>query len=288
MPDFVEIFETGPRDGLQNEPRIFSLDQKLAMVRALRAVRFKRIEVASFVSPKWVPQMAGGAELLTALGPGPWSGLVPNLRGYASAARTNLEEIAIFVSASEGFSRANLNCSVDESLSREGEVAQAWARDRREGKGAARLRGYVSCVAECPFDGAVAPDRVAHTVDALFAMGCDEVSLGDTIGRATPVAIDQMLRAVTDQHPAQKLAGHFHDTGGQALDNVGVSLAHGLRVFDSTVLGLGGCPYAPGAAGNLETRKLAEYLTGQGFRTGLDMDALGRAETLVRGMLDAV
>jgi len=272
--DYVEIYEVGPRDGLQNEMSIIPLTQKIALIDLLSTAGFKRIEVASFVSPKWVPQMADSADVMAAITRAPgviYAALTPNMQGYHAAKLARADEVAIFGSASEGFSRANLNATIAESLARFAPVAEAALRD------GLRLRGYVSCVTDCPYDGPIAPQDVAKTVAALRDLGCHEVSLGDTIGQATPERMDAMLAAVLDELPSQRLAGHYHDTNGRALDNIGVSLARGLRVFDAAVGGLGGCPYAPGAAGNVATEAVAEYLAKNGFATGLDMAKVQQA-----------
>ena len=281
MAEFVEIFEVGPRDGLQNEKREIPVAEKVALVDCLSGAGFRRIEVASFVSPKWVPQMAGSAQVLAAITRAPgvsYAALTPNMRGLEDAMAAGADEVAIFGSASEGFSRANINASIAESLERFAPVALA-----AKGRGVP-VRGYVSCVVECPYDGPVEPGQVASVAGALLAMGCYEISLGDTIGRAEPAQIDAMLTAVTKAVPATQLAGHYHDTGGRALDNIEVSLGHGLRVFDAAVGGLGGCPYAPGAAGNVATEAVQGRLAALGYETGLDRDVLREAADMARAM----
>ena len=284
MAERVEIFEVGPRDGLQNEPRNIPATEKVALIDLLSTAGFRRIEVASFVSPKWVPQMADGAEVLAAIKRVPgvsYAALTPNLRGYAGAKAAKADEIAIFASASEGFSRANLNASIAQSLERFAEVAGA-ARD--DGM---RMRGYVSCVTDCPFDGEIAPDAVARVVAALRDLGAYEISLGDTIGRGLPERMNVMLGAVLDEMPAEQLAGHFHDTAGRALENVEVALGRGLRVFDGAVGGLGGCPYAPGAAGNVGTEALDAHVRGLGYVTGLDVAVVAQAAQMARELRGA-
>lgn len=279
MTDRIEIVEVGPRDGLQNEARPIATADKIALVDLLSRAGFKRIEVASFVSPKWVPQMADGAEVLAGITRADgvqYAALTPNARGYAGAVAAKADEIAIFASASEGFSRANLNASMAQSLARFAEVAVAARAD------GIPMRGYVSCVTDCPFDGAIAPAQVACVVAGLRDMGVYEISLGDTLGRASPGRIDAMLAAVLQEAPPERLAGHFHDTGGRALENVGVALARGLRVFDGAVGGLGGCPYAPGAAGNVATEALDAHLRARGFETGLDPEILAQAADFAR------
>lgn len=277
----VEIVEVGPRDGLQNEARLIPTPDKIALIDLLSTAGFRRIEAASFVSPKWVPQMADGAAVMAGIARRPgvrFAGLVPNLQGYGAARAAGVDEVAIFVSASEGFSRANLNATIGESLDRLGPVAEACFRDGLS------LRGYVSCVTDCPFDGPTPPAQVARVAAALRDMGCAEVSLGDTIGRGTPEAADAMLRAVLAELPPDRLAGHFHDTGGRALQNIAVALERGLRVFDASAGGLGGCPYAPGAAGNVATEAVAGWLAARGWQTGLDADVLARAAVMARGL----
>ncbi|QCP85835.1 hydroxymethylglutaryl-CoA lyase [Cereibacter sphaeroides] len=275
----VEIFEVGPRDGLQNEARAIPTAEKIALVDALSACGFRRIEVASFVSPKWVPQMADGAAVLAGIGRRPgvtYAALAPNLHGYEAAVAAGAGEIAVFVSASEGFSKANLNCTVAESLARLAPIAEAAGRDGM------RLRGYVSMVVDCPFDGPTPPGAVARVATALRDLGCAEVSLGDTVGRATPEGFDAMLAAVLGEMPPDRLAAHCHDTAGRALQVIDVALERGLRVVDAAVGGLGGCPYAPGAAGNVATEAVAAHLAARGFETGLDPEKLAAAAALAQ------
>ncbi len=279
--DVVEIFEVGPRDGLQNEKRQIPTAEKISLVNKLSEAGFRRIEVASFVSPKWVPQMADSADVLAGITRAAhisYAALTPNLKGLERAIDAKADEVAIFGSASEGFSKANINATIAESLERFVPVVEA-----AQAVGLP-VRGYVSCVVECPYDGFVDPEAVAKVVAALRDMGCYEVSLGDTIGRATPEQTDRMLSAVLNELPAQQLAGHFHDTSGRALANISVALERDLRVFDAAVGGLGGCPYAPGAAGNVATEAVARYVEKAGYQTGLDMNILEQASTLAKGM----
>lgn len=280
----VEIFEVGPRDGLQNEPRPIPLEEKLALIDLLSQAGFRRIEVASFVSPKWVPQMADSGEVLAGIRRAAgvrYAALTPNMKGLERAIAARADEVAIFASASEGFSKSNLNCSIEESFERFAPLAEA-------AKAAGLpVRGYVSCATDCPFDGAIAPEAVAAVAGRLWAMGCYEVSVADTIGRGTAEAVGAMLDAVLCEVPASGLAGHFHDTGGQALQNIGVSLEKGLRVFDAAVGGLGGCPYAPGAAGNVATEAVADNLAAAGYETGLKRDILAQAGQMARAMRGA-
>jgi hydroxymethylglutaryl-CoA lyase len=281
MSGFVEIFEVGPRDGLQNEKRAIPVAEKIALVDCLSGAGFRRIEVASFVSPKWVPQMADSADVLAGIKRVPgvrYAALTPNMKGLEGALAARADEVAIFGSASEGFSRANINASIAESLERFAPVVAA-----AQAAGLP-VRGYVSCVTDCPYDGAVAPQQVAQVAAALFAMGCYEISLGDTIGQARPETIDAMLTAVLDAVPPAQLAGHYHDTAGRALENIEASLARGLRAFDAAVGGLGGCPYAPGAAGNVATEAVHARLIALGYQTGLDAAVLEQAAGMARAM----
>lgn len=281
MADRVEIFEMGPRDGLQNEKRQIPTAEKIALVDCLSRAGFRRIEVASFVSPKWVPQMADSAEVLagiTRVEGVSYAALTPNMRGFDGALAARADEVAIFGSASEGFSKANINATIAESLARFAPVAEA-------AKSAGiPLRGYVSCVTDCPYDGPTPPDAVAFVAAALRDMGCYEISLGDTIGQGTPDSITAMLNAVLQELPATQLAGHYHDTAGRALANIEASLALGLRVFDAAVGGLGGCPYAPGAKGNVATEAVHDRLVALGYDTGLDRAVLQEAGAMARAM----
>jgi hydroxymethylglutaryl-CoA lyase len=279
--EYVEIFEVGPRDGLQNEKRQIPTDEKIALVDLLSGAGFKRIEIASFVSPKWVPQMADSADVLAGITRAPgvsYAALTPNMRGFEGAVAAKADEIAIFGSASEGFSKANINCTIAESLERFQPVAEA-------AKAAGLpVRGYISCVTDCPYDGKTDPAQVAWVAKELLAMGCYEISLGDTIGQATPESISAMLDAVLGEGDAAKFAGHYHDTSGRACDNVEASLAKGIRVFDAAVGGLGGCPYAPGAQGNVATEAVHDRVTALGYSTGLDRDILEKAAVMARQM----
>lgn len=276
-----EIFEVGPRDGLQNEPGEISVADKVALVDTLSGAGFARIECASFVSPKWVPQMAGSADVMAGITRAKgvrYAALTPNLRGYEDAMAAKVDEIAVFGSASEGFSQKNINASIAESLERFGPILeQARHLD-------IPVRGYVSCVVACPYDGAIEPAAVAQVADKLFAMGCYEVSLGDTIGAGTPDSIARMLLAVRDVVPAGRLAGHYHDTNGRAMDMIDASLSMGLRVFDGAVGGLGGCPFAPGAAGNVATEAVNAHLTALGYETGLDQAVLEKAAGMAKAL----
>ena len=281
MAETVEIFETGPRDGLQNEARLIPAAEKIALVDKLSDAGFRRIEVTSFVSPRWVPQMADAAQVMAGIRRAPgarYAVLVPNMTGYEAAKAARADAVAVFTSASEGFARANLNATIAESLDRFAPVMRAAKAD------GIPVRGYVSMVTDCPFDGPVPPGDVARVAGRLLAMGCDEISLGDTTGQGRPESIDAMLAAVLEEVPADRLAGHYHDTAGRALDNIDASLARGLRVFDAAVGGLGGCPYAPGAAGNVATEKVAEHLVSRGYAVNLDMERVAGAARFARGL----
>ncbi len=277
----VEIFEVGPRDGLQNEAGEITVAQKVALVDCLSRAGFRRIECASFVSPKWVPQMAGSADVLAGITRAPglrYAALTPNMRGFEDAMAAGADEIAVFASASEGFSKANINATRAEAMDRFTPIiAAARAAD-------IPVRGYISCVIACPYDGEVAPQAVAELADQLFGLGCYEISLGDTIGQGTPDSIARMLMAVRDVVPVGRLAGHYHDTNGRALDNIDASLSLGVRVFDAAVGGLGGCPYAPGASGNVATEAVAAHLFRLGYDTGLDADVLAEAAHMARAL----
>lgn len=283
MAERVEIFEVGPRDGLQNEPRAIPYTDKIALIDILSRAGFQRIEVASFVSPKRVPQMADGEEVLLGIERYPqvsYAALVPNLTGLDRARTAKVDEIAVFASASNGFSQANLGCSIWESLERYRSVIDMARVDNIP------VRGYVSCVTDCPYDGPTPPDMVGLVATSLSEMGCYEVSLGDTIGKGRPATISTMLVEVLRGVPAERLAGHFHDTCGRAQENVRIALAHGVRVFDAAVGGLGGCPFAPGAPGNVATETLNARLVEMGFETRLRPDVLEEAAEFARGLRD--
>ncbi|SLN54022.1 Hydroxymethylglutaryl-CoA lyase YngG [Pseudoruegeria aquimaris] len=281
MAETATIFEVGPRDGLQNEKAQIATADKIALVDMLSASGLRKIEVTSFVSPRWVPQMADAAEVMAGITRAPgvdYAVLTPNAKGFEAARAARADEIAVFASASEGFSRKNINCSVAESLARfEPVMIAALAHG-------IPVRGYVSCITHCPYDGAVAPEAVLDVAEKLLAMGCYEVSLGDTIGAATPDTVSALLDVLLARIPAEKLAGHFHDTHGRALDNIDVCLAAGLRTFDAAVGGLGGCPYAPGAAGNVASEAVLGLLSERGFDTGVDAARLAEATRFARSL----
>ncbi|MGU3305508.1 hydroxymethylglutaryl-CoA lyase [Pseudomonas sp. M5A4_2d] len=274
LPSHVRLVEVGPRDGLQNEAQPISVADKVQLVDALTGAGLRYIEVGSFVSPKWVPQMAGSAEVFAQIQRKPgvtYGALAPNLRGFEDALAAGVKEVAVFAAASEAFSQRNINCSISESLER---FAPIMAAAKQHG---ISVRGYVSCVLGCPYEGDIAPEQVTAVARELYAMGCYEVSLGDTIGTGTAGATRQLFEVVGAQVPRDKLAGHFHDTYGQAIANIYASLLEGINVFDSSIAGLGGCPYAKGASGNVATEDVVYLLNGLGIDTGIDLQALIRA-----------
>ncbi|WP_342651298.1 hydroxymethylglutaryl-CoA lyase [Pseudomonas sp. REB1044] len=271
LPAQVRLVEVGPRDGLQNESRPISVADKVRLVDDLSNAGLRYIEVGSFVSPKWVPQMAGSAEVFAGIRQQPgvtYAALAPNLRGFEDAVAAGVREVAVFAAASEAFSQRNINCSISQSLQRFGPIMDA-ARQQQ-----VRVRGYVSCVLGCPYEGRVDAAQVAAVARALHDMGCYEVSLGDTLGTGTAGDTRRLFEVVSAQVPREQLAGHFHDTYGQALANVYASLLEGISVFDSSVAGLGGCPYAKGATGNIATEDVLYLLQGLGIETGVDLDTL--------------
>jgi len=282
MSDPVRIVEVGPRDGLQNEKTPVSVVDRIAFIEALVGAGLHTIEVGAFVSPKAIPQMIGSDEVLHGvrhIAGAEFHVLVPNLKGYEAARAAGATVIAVFASASEGFSRANINCSVAESIDRFRPVV---ARARVDG---IKVRGYVSCVLGCPFDGEVKPGAVVDVSRALWDLGCYEISLGDTIGVGTPLKARQLLRAIAGDVPMAQLAMHFHDTYGQALANLYAGLEEGCRVIDSAAGGLGGCPYAPGATGNVATEDVVYMLEGMGVVTGVDMARLVAATNAITGLI---
>jgi hydroxymethylglutaryl-CoA lyase len=281
MADHITIFETSPRDGLQNEKRAVSTEDKIALIDLLSDCGLSHIEVTSFVSPKWVPQMADAEAVFAGLRKVPglvYSALTPNLQGFERAVAVGADAVAIFASASEAFSLKNINCTIDESFERFHPVVKAAQA------AAVPVRAYVSCVVECPYSGPTAPQQVADVAARLLQLGCYEISLGDTTGKGSPATIAAMLDAVLQVVPAARLAGHFHDTGGRALDNITTSLARGLRVFDTAAGGLGGCPYAPGAPGNVATEAVVNMLHASGFATGIDSVLLAKAATFAQSL----
>lgn len=272
-PKAVRIVEVGPRDGLQNEKAV-PVEAKIALVEALAEAGLTTIETGAFVSPKWVPQMADSAQVFSGIkhkAGVTYTALTPNLQGYQVARAAGADEVAIFGAASEAFSQKNINCSIDESLARFAPVLAAAKAD------GVRVRGYVSCVVGCPYQGAVAPAEVARVAKALLDMGCYEISLGDTIGVGTPATVLAMLDAVLAVVPVEQIAIHFHDTYGQALTNIYAALSRGIAVIDSAVAGLGGCPYAAGASGNVATEDVVYLLDGLGIQHGVALQSLARA-----------
>ena len=282
LSDRVRMVEVGPRDGLQNEAKTVPLEVKVELIDRLSATGLGVIEAGSFVSPKWVPQMADTAEVLARMHRAPgvrYPVLVPNMKGLEAALAAGVDEIAVFGSASETFSRRNINCSIEESLERfRPVVAAARAKD-------VRVRGYVSCVAGCPYEGPIEPAAVARVAGALHAMGCEELSLGDTIGTGTPLRIQKMIEAVARSVPIERLAVHCHDTYGQALANILAALELGVAVVDSAVAGLGGCPYAAGASGNVASEDVLYMLDGLGVETGVDLRALAETGAFIAAAL---
>lgn len=274
IPERVRVIEMGPRDGLQNEPDPVPVETRVELIERLAAAGLPAVEAGAFVSPKWVPQMASTDAVLAALRQRPgtrYPVLTPNMKGFEAAMAAGAEEVAVFGAASESFSRRNINCSIDESLTRFQPVVEA-ARAR-----GVRVRGYVSCVLGCPYEGAIHPEAVARVAEALYRMGCYEISLGDTIGVGTPLKARAMMEAVAKHVPMDALAAHFHDTYGQALANLYAVLELGVATIDSAVAGLGGCPYAPGAAGNVATEDVLYMLDGMGVETGVDLASVRAA-----------
>ena len=271
LPKRVKIVEVGPRDGLQNESLPISADDKVALINKLSDAGINYIESGSFVSPKWVPQMATSAEVFEKLNRKTgvtYAALTPNMRGFEGAVAVNADEVAIFGAASESFSQKNINCSIEQSIARFAPIMDA-ARNAK-----IKVRGYVSCVLGCPYEGDIAPEQVAKVAEQLYQMGCYEISLGDTIGVGTPANVTKMIQAVSARVPTSKLAVHFHDTYGQALTNIYAALQMGIKVVDSAIAGLGGCPYAKGASGNVATEDVVYMLKGLGINTAIDFERL--------------
>ena len=286
MSDQIHIVEMGPRDGLQNEKTPVSVEARIAFVEALVAAGLNTVEVGAFVSPKAIPQMASSDQVLRGVSQikdrvkgAEFHVLVPNEMGYDAARAAGAQVVSVFAAASEGFSRANINCSIAESIER---FKPVLARAKADG---VKVRGYVSCVLGCPFDGEIKPKAVADLAMTLWDLGCYEISLGDTIGVGTPLKAKEMLRAVGAELPVANLAMHFHDTYGQALANLYAGMEEGVRVIDSAAGGLGGCPYAPGATGNVATEDVVYMLEGMGVKTGVDMEKLLAATNEVAGLL---
>ncbi|WP_069946809.1 hydroxymethylglutaryl-CoA lyase [Microbulbifer aggregans] len=282
LPTRVKMVEVGPRDGLQNEKQPISVDTRIGLVNRLSQAGLPVIEAGSFVSPKWVPQMAASEEVLAGIerrAGVTYSALTPNLKGYERAVEARADEVAVFGAASEAFTQKNINCSIAESLERFAPLLERAAAD------GIPVRGYVSCVLGCPYEGEIAPEKVAEVSAALLDMGCYEISLGDTIGVGTPERAKRMIEKVASRVPMEKLAVHFHDTYGQALANLYAALQMGVAVVDSAVAGLGGCPYARGASGNVASEDVLYLLQGLGIETGVDLDKLVAAGNFISAEL---
>lgn len=282
LPSRVKIVEVGPRDGLQNEPQAIAPADKIALIEKLSDAGLSYIEAGSFVNPKWVPQMAGSEEIFRGVQRREgvtYSALTPNLQGYQRAREAHADEVAIFAAASEAFSQKNINCSIAASIER---FQPVMAAAKTEG---IPVRGYVSCVLGCPYEGEIAAEQVRDVAEQLLEMGCYEISLGDTIGVGTPGNVNEMINTISKSVPISKLAVHFHDTYGQALANIYASLQLGIGVIDSSVAGLGGCPYAKGASGNVASEDVVYMLEGLGIETGIDLDKLIAAGNFISAIL---
>ena len=282
LPQSVRIVDVGPRDGLQNEKQVVATETKVELIARLADAGLKAIEATSFVSPKWVPQMGDNAEVMARIARRPgvaYPVLTPNLKGFEAALAAGAEEVAVFGAASESFSQKNINCSIAESLERFRPVTEA------AHAAGVKVRGYVSCVAGCPYEGPVAAAKVAEVAATLMEMGCYEVSLGDTIGSGNPASISRMLEAVIQRVPVERLAGHYHDTYGMAAANIYASLQMGVSVYDASVAGLGGCPYAAGASGNVATEDVVWLLDGLAIETGIELDRLVDIAAWISGVL---
>ena len=275
MVETISIFEVGPRDGLQNIRNEIPINKKIELINILSTTGIEKIECGSFVSAKWVPQMRGTNEIFEKIIRGDgvkYTALTPNLKGFENALHAKVDEVAVFAAASETFSQKNVNCSIDESLARFRDLFKKASEKK------VPVRGYVSCIVECPYEGKISPESVLKVASQLLDMGCYEVSLGDTIGKGTPKTIEELLKVLCSEINQKKLAGHFHDTSDTAIRNVEIGLKYGLSTFDSAVGGLGGCPYAPGAKGNLNTRSLIEAFGINRFSEDLDLDKIKFAE----------
>ena len=274
----VTIFEMGPRDGLQNESKFINTFDKIKLVNLLSKSGLSKIETASFVSSRWVPQMADGEQVMDGIKREQgisYTALTPNKKGLDRAIQANADEIAIFGSASEGFSKANINKSIKESLQLFRPIVAAAPMP---------VRGYVSCVTDCPYDGPTNPDKVIKVAEELLAMGCYEISLGDTLGSANPDSTKKLLSELLSVFQTEELAVHFHDTQGKAIENITIALEFGITTFDSSIAGLGGCPYAPGAKGNVSTEAVVDFLESKGFRTGIERENLKIAAQFARSL----
>ena len=275
MAETISIFEVGPRDGLQNIKNEIPINKKIELIDILSTTGIEKIECGSFVSAKWVPQMRGTNEIFEEIirkNGVKYTALTPNLKGFENALQAKVDEVAVFAAASETFSQKNVNCSIDESLARFRDLFKKASEKK------VPVRGYVSCIVECPYEGKISPESVLKVASQLLDMGCYEVSLGDTIGKGTPKTIEELLKVLCSEINQKKLAGHFHDTSDTAIRNVEIGLKYGISTFDSAIGGLGGCPYAPGAKGNLNTRSLIEAFGINRFSEDLDLDKIKFAE----------
>jgi hydroxymethylglutaryl-CoA lyase len=282
LPQQVRLVEVGPRDGLQNEKTLITAEDKIKLIDMLANAGVEYIESGSFVSPKWVPQMATSTDVfngINRIAGKTYAALTPNMKGFEAAIAANVDEVAIFGAASESFSQKNINCSIEESLERFLPIMEAAK------KANIKVRGYVSCVVGCPYEGMISPEKVASVSKKLFDMGCYEISLGDTIGVGTPHTVQKMLQAVSAEVPVEKLAVHFHDTYGQALTNIYTALQCGVAVVDSAIAGLGGCPYAKGASGNVATEDVVYLLDGLGIESNIDLEKLLNAGWFISDLL---
>ena len=282
MEKKLSIFEVGPRDGLQNIKNEIPIHRKIQLIDILSTTGIKKIECGSFVSEKWIPQMKGADQIFREISRKEgvkYTALTPNLKGLDNAVKAQVDEVAVFAAASETFSQKNINCSIEESLERFEAIFQKAQQKKMP------VRGYVSCVLECPYEGQVAPERVLEVTSRLLDMGCYEVSLGDTIGKGTPKTVNALLNVICENLNPEQLAGHFHDTTDTAIKNVEVGLKYGIRTFDTAIGGLGGCPYAPGAKGNLSTTQLINSIGITNFRDSLDFEKLLRAEKYLAYLL---
>ncbi|MFV0543837.1 MAG: hydroxymethylglutaryl-CoA lyase [Marinicella pacifica] len=271
LPQSIKIVEVSPRDGLQNESQVIAVNDKVQLINDLRTAGVKHIEVTGFVSPKWVPQLADAQEVASQLAPDEdvvYSALTPNMKGFEAAMDAGIKEVAVFTAASETFNQKNINCSIEESFERFAPILEQAKQQN------IKVRGYVSCVLGCPYEGDIDSEQVAAVSEKLFAMGCYEISLGDTIGVGTPLKAQRMFAQVAKRIPTNSLAVHFHDTYGQALANILACIQEGARIIDASVAGLGGCPYAPGASGNVSTEDVVYMLHGMDIKTGIDLDKL--------------
>ena len=278
MDKKINIFEVGPRDGLQNIKNEIPINRKIELINILSATGIKKIECGSFVSAKWVPQMKGTDKIFQEISRKDgvkYTALTPNLKGFENAVDAQVDEIAVFAAASETFSQKNVNCSIEESLERFQDIFKQASEKKMP------VRGYVSCIVECPYEGKVSPEKVLKVASLLLDMGCYEVSLGDTIGKGTPKTIEELLKVLCSELDQDKLAGHFHDTSDTAIRNVEVGLKYGLSTFDSAAGGLGGCPYAPGAKGNLNTHSLINAFGINSFNENIDLEKIKFAETYI-------